>query len=128
MDPEYRAKDTAATLKKYHSDPEFREQRLAQMASDRRRAKAKGTTVEHIQQLRKEQGGCCAICGVKLAKRVDYRHRECLDHDHKTGVVRGILCHYCNVAIGYLEDDPERVRAAADYLERAAARTPSHTF
>jgi hypothetical protein len=41
-----------------------------------------------------------------------------VDHDHKTGKVRGILCHKCNIALGLIGDDPARARALANYLER----------
>lgn len=41
------------------------------------------------------------------------------DHDHATGKPRGILCRNCNLAIGNMFDSPARLRAAADYLERA---------
>jgi hypothetical protein len=41
-----------------------------------------------------------------------------LDHDHATGVVRGMLCFPCNAAIGHLRDDPQVVRRAAAYLEK----------
>lgn len=40
------------------------------------------------------------------------------DHDHKTGKPRGILCRNCNLAIGNMHDEPRRLRAAADYIER----------
>jgi hypothetical protein len=57
------------------------------------------------------QSGCCAICeriGPVLV----------VDHDHRTGEVRGLLCHNCNFAVGELDDDPARMIAAASYLER----------
>jgi hypothetical protein len=40
-----------------------------------------------------------------------------VDHDHVTGTVRGVLCFTCNAALGQLQDDPEIIRRAADYLE-----------
>lgn len=50
------------------------------------------------------------------------------DHDHDTGVIRGLLCHNCNRALGFLGDSIEGVRLALAYLERAnaiAAPVPS---
>jgi hypothetical protein len=45
-----------------------------------------------------------------------------VDHDHKTGEVRGILCSSHNRAIGYNHDSPEAFRSLADYLENPPAR------
>ena len=52
----------------------------------------------------------------------DGRHESpVIDHDHKTGAIRGILCNSCNLAAGLLKDDVERIRLLAVYLERAAS-------
>jgi hypothetical protein len=69
-----------------------------------------GLTLEAFDALLESQGGGCAICG-----KLDVDH---VDHDHRTGRVRGILCFRCNVAIGQMDDDPERLLAAASYLSR----------
>lgn len=54
------------------------------------------------------QGGGCAICGGT--------EKLVVDHNHKTGVVRGILCFGCNVAIGHMLEDTARLRKAVAYL------------
>lgn len=59
------------------------------------------------------QGGVCPICGALEPKPYGFH----VDHDHKTGAVRGLLCGNCNTACGLVQDDPVRLRAAADYLE-----------
>lgn len=55
------------------------------------------------------QEGRCAICE---ATNGDLR----IDHDHTTGVIRGLLCDLCNRGIGYLRDNPDHLRRAATYL------------
>lgn len=59
------------------------------------------------------QGGMCAVCVQPLS--ISKSH---VDHDHGTGGVRGILCFNCNGGLGQFKDDPERLRRAAQYLER----------
>ena len=60
--------------------------------------------------------GTCAVCGgSEPGGRFGNWH---IDHDHGTGEVRGILCSACNTTLGLMGDSPERLRAAADYLER----------
>jgi len=54
----------------------------------------------------------CAICGNPGGKK-----RLCVDHDHVTGKIRGILCDNCNVGIGRLKDDIGLLYRAIDYLE-----------
>lgn len=68
------------------------------------------------------QGGCCLICGLPesvLNQRGVPRHLA-VDHDVRVGRTRGLLCGNCNVAIGHMADDPTRLRAAADYLEKGS--------
>lgn len=63
------------------------------------------------------QGGRCAIC------RQTRRQRLSVDHDHKSGLVRGLCCRRCNGRLLTAAlDRPEILRAAADYLEDPPAR------
>ena len=57
------------------------------------------------------QNGACAICKKKPKRRF-----LCIDHCHKTGKVRGLLCTQCNAALGAFGDDPKFTQAATDYL------------
>lgn len=45
------------------------------------------------------------------------------DHDHVTGCFRGWLCVACNTGLGYFQDNPASLRAAADYLEKNGHKT-----
>ena len=79
-----------------------------------------GLTLEEFDEILESQGGRCAICGRPDADNVD--------HDHVTGLVRGILCWDCNIALGKFADDIDRFVAAAAYLDQhddlaAAVRT-----
>ena len=55
----------------------------------------------------------CGICGANSSSR----GKLCLDHDHESGRIRGFLCTECNLALGYLRDDPELLRRAIEYLQ-----------
>lgn len=57
------------------------------------------------------QGGRCAICGKKPQRR-----RLAVDHNHFSGEVRGLLCYFCNSALGIWEFDRDTARRAAEYL------------
>jgi hypothetical protein len=63
------------------------------------------------------QGGGCAICGGGTSKNF-----LAVDHDHKTGEVRGLLDANCNKVLGRFRDSPARFRAAAEYLEDPPSR------
>lgn len=71
-------------------------------------------TVEQYEEMLAAQGGVCRICSG--TERDEFRLLA-VDHDHVTGKVRGLLCTKCNVAIGLLDDDPDRAMALALYLE-----------
>lgn len=72
-----------------------------------------GLTAEEYETLRAAQENRCAIC----KKEPHNRRRLHVDHCHTTGKVRALLCHYCNVGIGALREDPEIFRQAIMYLE-----------
>lgn len=69
---------------------------------------------EGYDRLFAQQGGQCAICGT--SEPGGRFTRLLVDHCHKTGTVRGLLCHGCNAGLGLFGDDPERVSAAVAYL------------
>ena len=71
----------------------------------------------------KEQGGKCLMCGIGLvvtARRGEQRALQaCIDHDHKTGKIGGMLCHRCNIVIGYAGDDVNLLQLGIIYLKEA---------
>lgn len=91
-----------------------------------KRVRPSGLTNQKVYSLRKRYGiseseyiamverqnGACGICLAPLTSEA------LVDHNHATGAVRGLLCRPCNFAIGLLDDDPDRLRAAASYIER----------
>ena len=86
-----------------------------------------GITLEEFEAMLTEQDGRCKICLEPVGSLViesNYRSRDpdkwkraMVDHCHRTGKVRGILCMGCNFSIGHFKDDPEILRRAAAYLE-----------
>lgn len=74
-------------------------------------------TVADWDQMHDEQLGRCGICLTTLSDV-----KVCVDHDHATGDVRGLLCNDCNMGLGLLGDTSVRLLAAHQYLERAASR------
>ena len=74
---------------------------------------AYGMTEEDYLALLAAQDGACAVCRSEFGDQAPH-----VDHDHETGVVRGLLCFTCNTAIGKMRDDPALLRAAAAYLEQ----------
>lgn len=74
-----------------------------------------GLTLDEFESMLISQGAACAICGTGTSDGGKSFH---VDHDHKTGKVRGLLCGRCNRAIGQFADNPSLCRAAAAYLEK----------
>jgi len=64
------------------------------------------------QRLYVKQNGCCYICKT-------WRNRLCIDHDHKTGIVRALLCNSCNAAAGFVNDNPLRAYWLYLYLQHS---------
>ena len=133
--------ETAARRKRYAADPEKRRKARARARRYRRVYKAEiaerrrlhrkqhpelwrkkhirytyGLSWEEYQAMLARQGGVCAMCKRKSNRPL------CIDHCHKTGMIRGILCNRCNLTIGLCRDSPKLTRAATAYLEAAERR------
>jgi len=76
-----------------------------------------GVDNAEFMRLMDMQKGLCAICNVGLKENGERNIKPCIDHCHTTGAVRGLLCHRCNVALGLLDDDIERLNKAVEYLK-----------
>lgn len=72
-----------------------------------------GIGEEEVTKLVGLQRGLCALCKKRPATQVD--------HDHRTGQVRAILCLHCNAGPGAFGDDPEVIGRAIEYLEKSGA-------
>jgi Recombination endonuclease VII len=75
-----------------------------------------GLTPLGYRQLHSQQGGVCAICGKELPS--EWKRGACIDHDHKTKKVRGLLCMHCNHGLGKFQDSISVLGRAADYLAK----------
>lgn len=89
-------------------------EKVARLAH-RRRLKKYGLTEGRYDLLIDKQGNACAIC--RAAFILGVLKDVHIDHCHRTGVVRGLLCSRCNLGIGLFKDDHERLSAAAEYVK-----------
>jgi Autographiviridae endonuclease VII len=96
---EYRARRRLSGNKWYR-----REERLKQVY---------GLSPQDYEAMVAQQGGVCRVCKTKPARPLF------VDHCHASGRVRGLLCHPCNAALGFMRDDPVIAAAAAEYLREA---------
>lgn len=125
--PEKRAAKYRRDAIRYKTDPIYRAKICAKnrKTTPRRRLTTKnmnlmkkyGITPEQHLEMFNLQGRKCAICGA--GEQLTSKQFPHVDHCHKTGKVRGLLCQKCNHGIGLFNDNPELLRAAASYLERA---------
>lgn len=69
---------------------------------------AYGLSLEDFAALKADQESRCAICNFEVELVVD--------HDHESGLVRGLLCKSCNTGIGMFRDNPDFLRSAISYL------------
>ncbi len=83
-----------------------------------------GISVEEYQALFEKQKGRCAICGMHA---LEFTRALNVDHSHKTGKVRGLLCHKCNRGLGLFNDDSEKLINAVEYLNENGTLCPGCT-
>jgi hypothetical protein len=73
-----------------------------------------GITLEEYNKMFDEQNGCCFICKVSQEQ---LPYNLCVDHRHRDGLVRKLLCKECNSVAGLMKENTERLRMLASYLE-----------
>lgn len=82
-----------------------------------------GLTLEDKRQILESQMGVCANRGCGKPLSLDYKNKKMgekavVDHCHATGVIRGLLCHGCNVALGFLGEDKNRIFGLTEYIQK----------
>jgi hypothetical protein len=112
---------------KYQTDPAFRENLLRisreyrarnpdRIAAGSRRHRLRsryGIDLATYDRMLEDQAGVCGIC--RKEEQIEGRLLA-VDHDPRSGLVRGLLCNRCNRGLGFLGDSAERVEAAIAYL------------
>lgn len=123
---EQRDRYNAKRRSQYASDPLVREKAKSdtkswQEANPRKRKNQRlqsmhGIAIEDFEEMLAIQGGMCAICG--HSDMSDRKFFPVVDHCHKTGRIRGLLCANCNHGLGKFKDDSGRLWSAVSYLHR----------
>lgn len=99
-----------------HWAQEYRKRpEVAERLREKHRVENFGITMEQYRAMSEAQKDVCAICG----KPNHSGWMLAVDHDHKTGKVRGLLCSNCNRGIGLFKDSSAFLRKAMNYLERS---------
>jgi ribosomal protein L34E len=104
-------------------------------ARDRNYRTNYGITVKQYDRMLAQQNGVCACCGEPETDGPQGRNAPkmralgktanlAVDHDHKTGDVRSLLCGKCNKALGIMMEDPERIQKLKEYAEWCQQREP----
>jgi cAMP phosphodiesterase len=83
------------------------------MHRDKHYKKRYGLTAADVDAMAAAQNNQCTICTETVARLV-------VDHCHKHGHVRALLCNSCNTGLGHFKDNPELLHAAADYIRKHA--------
>lgn len=128
QDPLFREQEKQIERDKYASDPEYRTRKLQRNKAWREAnpeahkrniliqhlKKRFGITIEQYEEMLQRQQNTCAICKQpsKNARRLD------IDHCHKTGQVRGLLCNDCNTGLGRFRESLTSLQNAIDYLTK----------
>lgn len=105
-------REKARRIQDYYKDKEDPEKRLKWRGAQLKRKY--GITIDDFNDQLEQQDYRCAICLTDESIGNGHFH---VDHDHKTGKIRGLLCHHCNVALGSFKDSVETMEKAIDYLK-----------
>lgn len=108
----------SAERRRNYADP-VRRNKYKRATENNRLHRLYGLTVDDVAEQKQQRSFRCDICGME--RRGQHLQALHVDHCHRTGVFRGMLCNHCNRGLGLFFDEPARLRAAAAYLEKACA-------
>lgn len=120
-DPERQKEENRKRMRTKRMDPAYREKMNGYMKDYLpfyNRLKKYGITKEQYNQMLQDQGGVCKICSEPPTGfwKNNVPKKLCVDHDHSTNKVRGLLCDSCNVGLGKFRDNIEILSKAVGYL------------
>lgn len=109
-----RERDRAYKKQRYEKDPSFRETIWI------RNLRYKfGISSAEYKYIYEQQEGLCAIClKPETTTRKGVVKKLAVDHDHKTGRVRALLCHRCNTLLGFARENRTHILSAIEYLSK----------
>lgn len=110
----YNYKKTNEKAREYNKKYKKTHPEKFKLGIKRNHLKQFGITVEDYNKMFDKQNGCCAICGKHQS---EFKIAFAVDHNHKTGKVRGLLCSRCNTMLGFASDNINILKAAINYLE-----------
>ena len=124
-DPEYHEYRKRIDREKYQRNKEHRRawqiayrarnrEKCRESGKNKRLKKEYGITLAEFREMLSSQGNCCLICHAHVTESIDAH----IDHCHKSGKVRGVLCRLCNIGLGAFRDNRDFLRDAILYLER----------
>lgn len=83
--------------------------------------------VQQVEEMYKKLNGHCPICLEKMVIGGSKNNSINIDHDHKNGAVRGLLCSSCNIGIGRFQDNFVLLLRAAKYLQNSLLTKPKES-
>jgi len=112
--------------KRYRKENPEKINQIARVWRDENREKVNSTAIygrlgitgEQRYKIIEAHGNKCDVCQCELLES----KLACVDHDHATGVIRGILCHNCNRALGLLKDNEVIIQRLVEYLRASRAK------
>ena len=120
----WREEHPGYSKQQYRKNPEkarklsrqYRKNNPEQVKESQRKNHLKKYNLSHEDWLKmwESQDGRCAICGEPFARQSD----ACVDHNHETGEIRGLLCMQCNVGLGSFNDNPKLIIKILKYLRK----------
>ena len=111
---EWRNKNKHKAKEYYEKVYKFKEDK--NKTRDNRFKRTYGISLDDYNQMLIDQKGCCLICEKHAS---ELNKSLAIDHCHKTGKIRGLLCSRCNVGIGLLEEDLKIFENCIKYLKNA---------